>query len=301
MLNPVLDEKENPYFKLMSREWEYGGILALLQGKPGSGKTSLLLYLSQKEVTGTKKKLYEHDILIWRGMYSAQFQRFPEQDKVRLFFLEDDYDNFLVYDLRTEKEVDLEDYYKVIIAEDIRDLYNKLKKSKGFFNVVYLYTDDWYELFDYLVYWRPDLRWLTLMFDEFRDIAPAYPNSLEFMYLLQLDPIMREIRKNNISIFVGIHNNTDIYYTIKEKFQINIYLAGAKRPKYATVYQKTINSLRPGQAIIEDKNRFVWIEFPKITYRTWLKLVNPEWKKREKERKEQYLKRKIEREISPSP
>mgnify|MGYP000374325256 CR=1 FL=1 len=277
-----LPPEENPLIKILSRDPAKGGVLTLIQGKPGSGKTSLLLYLISKKIYDTSKKLYEHDILIWRGMYSCEFQRYPDQSKIIIHFLEHDFQNTKFYDKRTEKEIDIEDQYKVKIARDIINLYYNLKRSKGNVNVLYLYRSDWYDFFEYIVYIRPDMEWISLFFDEFRDIAPPYPNKIEFEYLLRLEPIIREIRKMRISLYVGVHMNTDIYYLIKEKFQYWIYLAGAKRPKYTEVYQKAINSLKPGQAIVDDFNRYVWLEFPQIGYETQLKMVNLEWVKRMK-------------------
>ena len=119
---------------LLKRDRNIGGISTIVLGALGSGKTTLLLTLA--------KRLINKDITIWRMMYSCQFERFPEQEKVILYFQERDFERIEFIDLKTGEKIKIEERYNTVIAKDFRKLYSKMKQR--YLNVLYLSNEDWY-------------------------------------------------------------------------------------------------------------------------------------------------------------
>jgi len=237
---------------LVKRDINIGGISAVILGALGAGKTTLLLRLAER--------LMNRDIVIWRMMYSCQFQRFPQQEKIILYFLEEDYKKAEFRDLKTGKKVNIEDMYRVVTANSFKRLYTKMKTRH--LNVLYLDNDAWYRFMEYLIY-RYDNRWISLMFDEFKDLAPSYPTREQWTKVWELDKIIREFRKRCISIYIVIHDPNDLFYAIRDKFMFRIYLKGAKRIRKSQVWQRAINKLELGQAIVEG-NSYEWMTFRPI-------------------------------------
>jgi len=261
----------SPSEMLLKRDRNLGGISALILGRKGSGKTTLLLRLAER--------LLHKDLVIWRGMYSCQFMRFPNKQRVRLFFLKEDYNKVNFYDMTTEKRVKIDKMYPVVVESNFSKLYKNMKK--GYLNVLYLDRDNWYRFMEYLVFKRIDSKWISMFFDEFRDIAPAYPTKEEWPYIQQLDKIMRETRKMYISMYVALHNADEIFYAIKDKFEIKILLQGAKKPKGARIWQRTIDALKPGEAIVSGSG-FEWLKFEPILKIPKIKAIFREKRKTKK-------------------
>ena len=238
-------------------------------GCQGCGKTHGLakIALNRLDLPQTKK-----NIVIWRGSKDCQWSYFLNQDEHDVVFWIKEGLDFEVINRDKEKVVDIEDFGEVNYWSSHKKLVNDhIRNDK--INVIYAYpkqnklkfVSDWKSIFTQLNE-RLYKRYVTVLFDEFADLVPAYPEGEVWKRVVGsndneeegMDEIIRAARKNRIFYFFVIHNWTDIHHTVSKKIRTKIWMR-ASHPNNASnansIIRSDMTELEDGEGWIETDDR----------------------------------------------
>lgn len=249
---PFLSLKE-----ILEKDLAHGSKLVLITGKPGSGKTGLLIGLSNR--------LVDYEICIWRGIrgiHGDEF-RFPGSIKVLSYQCCPEY-----YDGTGKKLGKI----KVNVAKSYDELLRSCELGK--LNILYMPEVDERKEWIKFARWMGRKRfpfnyaspYVSLFVDEIADLLPSVQRrkgvSKEVGEFLDE---MKEFRNFIISLYSATQNVFDIDYLGFWKFQYRIYLPGAKVHRRERIFQKTVDSLKLGQGIISGSffSQFVFGNYPR--------------------------------------
>ena len=119
----------------------------------------------------------------------------------------------------------------------------------------------WFEFSDTLLQNTEGLH-VTLILDEFHDVATNYPTGDMFHITGNFARSMIHFRKNNISMFTSTHDEYLLDYRVKDRIPYRIWFPGSE-PKKSMVQIKLLRSLDDvGECVIEEKN----IEFGVLNF-----------------------------------
>lgn len=230
----------NVFPLLHVRDHDKGGTVALISGRPGSGKTSFMVGLIDTIFKNkSADKIANVETVVWRGDPFCQWLRIPRRIPLKVWFRADMRPTFY-----QDGKVATASY-EVFQSPD--DFYSRAKASEV--NVVYLPSYiAWHKFIKHTVYSLHG-RWVSVFLDECEDLTEAlapYPKS---RHVIELVEPIREARKQHVSLYLASQQLSDIDYRIRGKAMINVYLPGALLPRKSSerVYQQAIDALTLGQ------------------------------------------------------
>lgn len=281
---------------LTKRNPDYGGVGVLFTGLPGCGKTNAMASIALKE-------LELGNVVIWRAKETCQWSVLLNKTDKLVFWLRSGLEYKLI-DRNNEEEINLEDLMKVNVWNSTRNLVNGLNRKK--INIIQTipvnpewaaqhgkFISQWVKILQALCnryYSTP----ITLLFDEFEDLAPE---GKYYGKAFMVSEMLKELRKNQINYFGATHRTTEIFWKIINKIPWHIYMHGAIPHKGSKVFPSATNRLRPGQAWLEGQNyekvNFKFIGKEK-NYRAIIKLSKKERQKLKELEKRTEIKRNFE-------
>ncbi|MCD6485188.1 MAG: hypothetical protein J7L47_08785 [Candidatus Odinarchaeota archaeon] len=226
--------------EILEKDFNYGGVITHITGAKGAGKTTLLLRLAEN--------LIKNEKVLWRGMFSCQW--FFSTIPVNLILPKKIKATLIVMDKHASRKAEPEDVAdRVSYFTSIKQVYTKTRRK--YLNVIYFINIlDWLDLFELLIK-REDVSWISIIFDEMEDLFPMNPSGSLWKEVERGAQIIKEFRKNYISLYMVSQKISDIDYRITNKVNYRIYLRGAKVPRNSIVDQMNVNFLEPGRGIIE--------------------------------------------------
>lgn len=239
---------------------DYGGVSSLITGTPGCGKTNTICKMCIMDLG--------KNIVVWRAKNTCQWAIFMNNDCKLVFWLHKDVEYKLI-DRDKKKTVKFEDFGEVRYWNNPEDLVSNLLKGK--INIVYVknnvmaereqmrFIDDWNRIFLAMlsrIYIYP----ISLHFDEMEDLAPESKPGF-YTRVTEVANNIKEFRKNFIHFNGAVHKETEIFWIVRNKIPWMIKMKGSKKNKNSKLYRGALQKLQPGEAYIEDDNRFDWITF----------------------------------------
>ena len=232
---------------IMSRLLSTGGCTTEILGPQGTGKTSLMLSYATRIM-----QEYPDEIIIWKDSYQAQCQ-FNRLENWSIFAQEGV--SLVFRDIHKDEVYDV----PVTVFKDFKHLSNLVSPQQ--LNVVYV-NDDTIDFIKLINFFRRYKGWQSIFIDEYRDIAPLNAPGIQNQLIGALGSEISAIRKGLVSLFVNTQSKSQIDWRVRDAWMVNIYLAGAKKDKYSSVYQQAINSLEKGSAWVSWEGKFGRISFP---------------------------------------
>lgn len=234
-------------------DFDSGGILSLITGGMGSGKTSTMLSF----VDYTLKHNPDEKIF-WSNTYNAPIQSLRiGMDKHNIMILKNSKVTF--HDRRNKlKQV----YPKITMFDDFEDLYNKAIPGK--LNCVFFGGRNIW--MDFIHFLRSVGEWNHVFIDELSEISPAFTSGALFKQIGRFSVDLKEVRK----CMMNIHTNTqalpDVDHRVRTKIMIRIFLPGAKTGKESRLSQQALDNLMEdpihgNDAYIESSGRFGRTQF----------------------------------------
>jgi len=284
--------------KILSQDPQFGGRLTLITGPQGSGKTSLMLRLSEG--------LMGREHVIWRGRDLAQFHKLPNwQRRVKIFTHKHDDVTFYKLPHGSEESEELKlKVHKYETPEDILKRFDKDKLNVIFEPSFYSISEElalevlrrsglriarkqlsemksayfWFE-FLYRLLLRPDRRWISVLIDEIDDTFPETPTGLQWKLQAWVKDIAKDLRKAFITLIGSTHTNTHVDWRIRSKMQARIYLSGAQLEEDTLIADKNATLKLPiGRVLIEWYGLgYGGFEFDKLPERNYDLLVMKKW------------------------
>lgn len=205
-----------------------------------------------------------NDIAMWRGTRNCAWTRFIGTKPIVLWMY-DSNDIIYLADREKEKKINLYDKVREVKRwENIRDLIKRIKNEKDVINVIYTVPKDvkdkfkqmWYDILDGLTkrIWKDSV---TVGFDEYEDLAPLNASGKSNKLVGEVADIVKEMRKNDISIFGTTHRETLIDWRVLAKIRWSVYMRRAfVKPENAPRsfdFNRT-DKLERGDAYIVNKN-----------------------------------------------
>lgn len=267
-----------------------GGVTVGIYGSKGSGKTTLMLTLTQimrcvNPFTGE----VEPETIYWRGRRTDYWTWLPK-DRTFVFFHKDDI-NRVIFKDDLLMEIPKKDLPPIIEYDSCEDLYRKTKKKM--INVIYepstyeitkdiremirrrgVVSDDifrnpkidpvifWFEFANWLVK-NKSLDFISIIFDEADEILPQSPAGPRWHLNLWMKDVIKDFRKRNISMFLACHGYQDIDGRIFPKIQYKIYMKGCITPSSSLVNRHAPLLLSQGKFYIE-RDAWGMAKFKKI-------------------------------------
>lgn len=235
MQMPFISLKE-----ILEKDVAHGGAQVVEFGKPGSGKTGLLL--------GLAHRLIDHEICIWRGLKTGQAFRFAGNLKIFAYQCDPKF-----YDGRGK--------LMKVKVNHISNFDALLRDAElGKLNVLYMPFDTqsvsersyWIAFADFLIKripFRYPSGYVSLFIDEFEDVVP-FQEIGTAKEVKDFVNRMKEFRKVLVSLYCATQQYFDLDYRAIGKFQYRIYLHGSKIRRQERFYQETIDSLPIGAGIL---------------------------------------------------
>lgn len=243
-----------PKFFALERSSE-DGHNALLLGAPGTGKTSLLQYISILAVRGLDPygNKREKQAGLWRARKHDRYLEFFNLGVGKLMFPENA--SYSLYRVRPGKDPEEIELYNLEeegidygFYKDAQDLVNKLEVGRI---LCIMFPEDprrpddeadfYVELFEALVK-RKSQEYVHLVVDEIGDL---FPLNAEGRYTLhqRATKALNDFRKTSINSVFAAHSTKDLDYRFIPKLKYRIYTAGAKKIEgdAPDLRQKTIN------------------------------------------------------------
>ncbi len=247
--------------KVLIRNPRQGGKLMIVYGEQGSGKTTIL-----ETIAWAVKLLYPEEIVMWRGQKSCMWADFLATDlPVRVIYSGPEP---IFVDAWTGRPAKLDiELVGPISPSEMLDACDS-----DYVNVIYIYTEGPKGPIDFATKWLDLLRaleeqphgWVSLLFDEVEDLAPANPKGTLWSLVEEIAQTVKEFRKNWVSFYAATQNYFDVDYRLRGKMQFRMYLKGAVAPPRSRVWQRAIDSLSLGEGWLEGGKYefFVFAEFP---------------------------------------
>jgi hypothetical protein len=229
-------------------DFDRGGILSLITGGMGSGKTSTMLSFADYTI-----KQYPDEKIFWSNTYNAPIQSLRIGiDKHHMMVL--DGSNISFHD-RTQRLKRI--YPKVTRFNDFEGLYNKAIPGK--LNCVWFGSRNIW--MDFIHFLRGVGEWVHVYLDEISEISPAFTSGALFKQIGRFSIDLKECRKTMLNIHTNTQALPDVDHRIRTKIMLRIFLPGAKTGKESRLSQGALDNLlenpRQGnEAYIESSGRF---------------------------------------------
>lgn len=245
--------------RLLRREYDHGGVSAIITGETGSGKTTFMLSHIIYYILYQHPKRYSREYLFWRGQSSCQWAYIPFE-KIKLL-LDPMYEYKLV-NRETGEELDLDSLgLKYEYCEDLEDFYRYAETHM--LNIFYMELGRFIDFLHFLNN-RHDINWISIFYDELQDLAePNAPGEL-WLRNKKLADQLANTRKNYINFYATTHSLSSVDYRVVRKIKYRVYLKNAKIPRDSIIRNKLLTRnpkyCSIGKAIIEG-SEFRMVEF----------------------------------------
>jgi hypothetical protein len=229
-------------------DFDSGGILSLITGGMGAGKTSTMLSFADYTLNH-----YPDEKIFWSNTYNAPIQSLRiGLEKHHIMVMKDS--NVTFHD-RQQKLKQI--YPKVTEFNDFTDLYQKAKPGK--LNCVFFGKRNIW--MDYIHYLRGAGEWVHVFIDELSEISPAFTSGALFKQIGRFSIDLKECRKTMLNIHTNTQALPDVDHRIRTKIMIRIFLPGAKAGKESRLSQQALDNLMENprygnEAYIESAGRF---------------------------------------------
>jgi len=258
-LNQEIYEKEEQISKsqivaerLLKRihlhSFDDGGILSLITGGMGSGKTSTMLSFAEYTLIH-----HPTEKVFWSNIYNAPIQSLRiGMNKHHIMIKQD---SGITFHDRSKRLKQL--HPQVTYFTDFNDLYEKAIPGK--INAVFFGKRNiWMDFTHYL---RSAGEWVHIFIDELSEISPAFTSGELFKQIGRFSIDLKECRKTMLNIHTNTQALPDIDHRIRTKIMVRIFLPGAKSGKESRLSQGALDNLREdpfhgNEAYIESSGRF---------------------------------------------
>jgi hypothetical protein len=141
------------------------------------------------------------------------------------------------FDINTGQQIDV----NPTSFKNFADLYEKAKPGKV--NAVFFQKEgDWRDF----IYWQLDgkgMDWTTNVLDDYGDLV-GYTKGEEWQEVENFVQTMKDVRKCRVNVHTNTQSVTDIYYKVRTKIIVEIFLFGAKASTKGRVTQQAIDRLK---------------------------------------------------------
>lgn len=229
-------------------DFDSGGILSLVTGGTGSGKTSTMLSFVDYTL-----KNYPEEKVFWSNTYFAPIQSLRIGiDKHNIMVL--DSSNVTFHD-RTQRLK--QKYPHVTKFKDFEELYDLAIPGK--LNSVFFGSRNIW--MDYIHFLRSVGEWVHVYIDELSEISPAFTSGALFKQIGRFSIDLKECRKTMLNIHTNTQALPDCDHRVRTKIMLRIFLPGAKSGKESRLSQKALDNLMENpkygnEAYIESSGRF---------------------------------------------
>ena len=231
--------------RIHNRDEDIGAVFTEATGMPGSAKSAVDLSFAEDTCLN-----YPKEKVFWRSIYNAplQFLKLP-RNKWHIMRQEESKVDFI--DLSTGQTLDIG--YTPFTNFD--DLYQKAKPGKV--NAVFFQQTGFWRDF---IHWQLDgtgIDWVTNILDDYGDLCPAFSSGNEWKEVENFTQTLKDVRKCRVNVHSNTQSVTDIYYKVRTKIIISIYMFGAKASRKGRVSQRAIDNLRMDHV----RGNQAWIEY----------------------------------------
>jgi len=218
--------------RIHGRDLNLGAVFSETTGMPGSAKSSIDLSFAEDTCLN-----YPNEKVFWRSTYNTPLQ-FLKLPKSRWNIMRQEESKVSFWDMSTEQELDI----KYTPFKNYRELYERAKPGKV--NAVFFQQTKFWRDF---IHWQLDntgIDWTTNIIDEYGDLAPAFAKKEEWHEVEKFARTLKDVRKCRVNVHTNTQSVTDIYYKIRTKIIVAIYLFGAKASSKGRVTQEAIDRLK---------------------------------------------------------
>lgn len=219
--------------RIHKHDKDAGGIVSIITGAQGSGKTGTLLSFAVYTINN-----YPNEKVFWSNTFDAPIQtlKLPDQSKVHYLI---EKDKGIVFRDRNRRLKDISSTINYDEFTTMDELYDKAKPGKV--NVVFFANRmDWMQFIRYL---RSAGEWVHIYIDELSEIAPAFQKGKYWKKIEDFSKDLKEARKCMMNVHTTTQATQDIDHRILTKVMLFIYLPGAHTYKYGRVTQHAIDNL----------------------------------------------------------
>ena len=255
--NDELSKSEIMAERLLKRihihDYNSGGILSLVTGGMGSGKTSVMLSFADYTL-----KHHPDEKLFWSNTYFAPIQSLRIGIEKHHIMVKED-SNVTFHD-RAQRLKEIKP--NVTRFSDFNDLYDKAIPGK--LNCVFFgQRNTW---MDFVHYLRGVGEWAHVYIDELSELCPAFTSGDLFKQIGRFSVDLKEIRKCMVTVHTNTQALPDVDHRIRTKIMLRIFLPGAKTGKESRMDQDALDALEEdpkhgNQAYIEASGRFGRTQF----------------------------------------
>lgn len=224
--------------------------LVFITGKPGSGKTGLLIVIASL--------LTQYEVCIWRGLRGIHGHEFRFPGKVNIVGYQCD-PKFWDGAGRPIKA-------KVRVVNDFETLLRKCELER--LNVIYMPPIDerkhWINFAGFLgqrIPYNYASPYISLFIDEVEDLLPEARTPGVSKEVTAFLSQMKEFRNFIISMYCATQQPSDVDYGARGKMQYRIFLQGANVPRKSRVRQRLVDKLKIGEGIVSG-SLFGGFKFP---------------------------------------
>jgi len=218
--------------RIHNRDEDIGAVFTEATGMPGSAKSSVDLSFAEDTCLN-----YPKEKVFWRSIYNAplQFLKLP-RSKWHILRQEESKVDFI--DLNTGQKIDV----GYTSFTNFEDLYQKAKP--GVVNAVFFQQTGFWRDF---IHWQLDgtgIDWTTNILDDYGDLCPAFSRGEEWQAVENFAQTLKDVRKCRVNVHANTQSVTDVYYKVRTKIIIAIYMFGAKASRKGRVSQRAIDNLK---------------------------------------------------------
>lgn len=234
-------------------DFDSGGILSLITGGMGSGKTSVMLSFVDYTL-----KHYPDEKVFWSNTYNAPIQSLRIGIEKHHIMVKQD--SNVTFHNRKDKLKQI--YPKITTFNNFDELYSKAIPGK--LNCVFFGSRNIW--MDFIHYLRSAGEWVHVYIDELSELSPAFTSGNLFKQIGTFSVDLKEVRKCMLNIHTNTQALPDVDHRIRTKIMIRIFLPGAKTGKESRLSQQALDNLientkHGNEAYIESGGRFGRTQF----------------------------------------
>ena len=218
--------------RIHNRDIDIGAVFTEATGMPGSAKSAVDLSFAEDTCLN-----HPDEKVFWRSIYNAPLQ-FLKLPRSRWNIMRQEESKVSFFDLNIGEELDA----GYTSFTNFEELYEKAKPGKV--NAVFFKrTGDWRNF----IHWQldgPGMDWTTNVLDDYGDLAPAFSSGEEWKEVERFTQTMKDVRKCRVNVHANTQSVTDIYYKVRTKIIIEIFMFGSKASRKGRVTQKAIDNLK---------------------------------------------------------
>jgi len=247
---------------------DFGGVVCIITGSPGTGKTAAMLAIIEYTL-----RYHPKEKVFFSNCYDAplQFTKLKPY-QWRILVRKDSNVTFHDRDKRGKQIHPEVEYFKLKQNEnklfDFSDLYKKAKRGKC--NVVFFGgKEKRYMWLDFVRFLRRSGEWSHVFIDEISECCPEFSSGRLWQKIRQFSVDVKELRKCQINLVSNTQSISDIDHRVRKKLMVHFWLPGSITGKPSRITQKAIDALkedpyRGNECFIEESGKFGKLVFKDI-------------------------------------